>query len=178
MRPVIGQARATLVEQDQSERAREALVERAPMRGLPAIDEVRHEVGHIHEIDLALTDDLVRDRDATAAHVPDPILHDTIFTDRTLLDQQALGARPVRGTFQHRGPPDCSVSRELEGQRSSLPARRRCPLPSAFMTWASRRPSRLLTNAIFRPSGDHDGRLSHAAFRVRFRFPLPSAFMT
>ena len=61
-------------------------------------------------------------------------------------------------------------------QRSSLPVRLRCPLPSAFMTWASRGPSRLLTNAIFRPSGDHDGRLSHAAFRVRFRFPLPSAF--
>ena len=39
-------------------------------------------------------------------------------------------------------------------RRPAARVRFRRPLPSAFMTWMSLLPSRLLTNAIFRPSGD------------------------
>jgi hypothetical protein len=68
---------------------------------------------------------------------------------------------------------------------AGLRVRFRCPLPSAFMPWTSRLPSRELTNAIFRASGDQAeppsyqaGPPSYAGLRVSLRCPLPSAFMT
>ena len=79
LRPMIGQARAALVEQDQPKRAREPLIERTPTRRLPAVHEIRHEVRHIDEIDLALTHNLIRDRDTAVARVPDLLLHGVIF---------------------------------------------------------------------------------------------------
>ena len=53
----------------------------------------------------------------------------------------------------------------------------RFPLPSAFMTETAPLPPRLLTKAIFLPSGDQAG-VEKYAVGVSLRFPLPSAFMT
>ncbi len=81
LRTVIGETRAALVEQDQSERAGEALVERPPTRYLPAVDEIRHVVGYVNKVGLALTGDLIRDCDAAVARVPDLFLDDGIFSE-------------------------------------------------------------------------------------------------
>ena len=64
---------------DQTKRLREPFVERTPAWRLPAVNEIRHPVGHVDQIDVALTDHLVRDRDATVMGVPDPIIHGVIF---------------------------------------------------------------------------------------------------
>jgi hypothetical protein len=76
---MVGQPGAALVEQDQPERAREALVERSQKLRLPAVNEIRHPIGHVDEIHVALTDHLVRDRDAAVVRIPDRFLHGAIF---------------------------------------------------------------------------------------------------
>ena len=65
----VGEARAPLVEEDQPERLRQPLVERTQVRDLPAVDEVGDPAGHVEQVGLALPDDLVRDRDATAPRI-------------------------------------------------------------------------------------------------------------
>jgi hypothetical protein len=70
-----------LIEQDQPKRTRETLVKGAPVRLLPPVHEVRHVIGDIHKVRLAGTDNLVRDRGARAARVPDSFLHDSIFSE-------------------------------------------------------------------------------------------------
>ena len=71
VRPVVGQPRATLVEEDQPERTREALVKLAPVRRLPGINQVGDVVGDVDEVVLAVTQDVVGDRDAPVAGVAD-----------------------------------------------------------------------------------------------------------
>jgi hypothetical protein len=53
---VIRQTRPTLVEQNQPKRPGELLVELAPVRRIPAVDEVRDEIRDIGEVDLAIAD--------------------------------------------------------------------------------------------------------------------------
>ena len=78
---VVGEARPPLVEQDHAERSREALVEAAPVRRLPPEDEVREIVRDVDEVDIAVTDDLVRDRHVSAAGIADVRFHDPSFLD-------------------------------------------------------------------------------------------------
>ena len=66
---VIGDPRAPLVEQDQPKRPRKAHIELAPQRVIPATGEIGNEVRHIYKIDLAITDHLVRERDAAIARI-------------------------------------------------------------------------------------------------------------
>ena len=54
-----------------SDEAGKPLVELAPLRRLPAVDEVGDVVRHVHEIEVAVPDDLVGDGDAAAARVTD-----------------------------------------------------------------------------------------------------------
>lgn len=54
-----------------------------------------------------------------------------------------------------------------------------CPLPSGFITYSSKFPSRLLSKRILRPSDDQDGEPSKAPTLVVSRVcPEPSAFIT
>jgi len=71
----VGEPGPTLVEQDQPERPGEALVEGAPVRRFPAVDQVRDVSGHEDEVDLSVADHLVGDRDAAAARVADVERH-------------------------------------------------------------------------------------------------------
>ena len=68
---VVGQPRAALVEQDQPKRPRQPQVEVAPARILPPVDEIRHVIGHVHEVGVSLAHDLVGDRDTAATRIPD-----------------------------------------------------------------------------------------------------------
>src|SRR3954454_11801142 len=71
----VREARPALVEEDQPEPLRQALVEGPPPRQLPEVDEVGDVVRHVNEVDLALADDLVRDGDTAAAGVADVEAH-------------------------------------------------------------------------------------------------------
>lgn len=68
---VVGQAGATLVEQDQPETRSQQAVEIPPSRILPRVDEVRHVVGHVDQIGGSLTNDLVGDRDSATPRILD-----------------------------------------------------------------------------------------------------------
>jgi len=65
--------------EDQPEPAREILVEVGPVRRLPGVDEVGAEVGHEHEVGLALAHHLVGDRGAAALRIADLGLHGGSF---------------------------------------------------------------------------------------------------
>jgi hypothetical protein len=69
--PVVGQPGASLVEQDQAEPLRQRLVEAAPTWIAHRKHEVRHVVGHVDEVDVALAQHLIRDGDATAPGIGD-----------------------------------------------------------------------------------------------------------
>jgi len=71
----IGQAGSALVEQDQPEALREPVVETAPVRRLPRVDEVRDVVRDVDEVDVAAAHHLVGDRDAAAPRVPNVERH-------------------------------------------------------------------------------------------------------
>ena len=68
---VVGQARATLVKQDQPEARSQLEVEIPPSRILPRVDEVRHVVGHVDQIGVSVTYDLVGDRDSATPRILD-----------------------------------------------------------------------------------------------------------
>jgi hypothetical protein len=68
---VVGQAGATLVEQDQPETRSQLKVEVPPSRILPRVDEVGHVVGHVDQIGFSVTYDLVRDRDSATPRILD-----------------------------------------------------------------------------------------------------------
>ena len=72
---VIGQPGASLVEQDQPKRPRQAQVEVAPTWVLPRKDQVRHETRHVHEVGLAASKYLIGDRRAAIADVAGLRLH-------------------------------------------------------------------------------------------------------
>jgi hypothetical protein len=72
---VIGEAGASLVEQDQPERSGQPPVEVAPARIAPDVAEVRHVVRHVDEVGLPVADDLVGDRDAAGAGIARLRLH-------------------------------------------------------------------------------------------------------
>ena len=90
---VIRETGPALVEENQAERPGELLVEVAPVPRLPAIDEVRDEIGDVGEIGLAIAHDLVGDRDATVPRVPDVSRHNRIFSNAA---SAANLARPSR----------------------------------------------------------------------------------
>ena len=90
---VIRQPRPTLVEENQPKRLGELLVEVAPVPRLPAVDEVRDEIGDIREVGLAFAQELVGDRDATVSHVSDISCHKRIFS-------KAASAANVPADFQ------------------------------------------------------------------------------
>src|SRR3954453_6133714 len=71
----VREARPALVEEDQPEPLRQALVEGPPARQLPEVDEVGDVVRDVDEVDLALAYDLVRDGDSAAAGVADVEAH-------------------------------------------------------------------------------------------------------
>ena len=71
----VGYAGAALVEQNQPERLGKPIVEGAPVRRLPPVHEVGGEVGHEHQVSLALADDLVRDRGTFAPGIADVGIH-------------------------------------------------------------------------------------------------------
>jgi hypothetical protein len=95
---VVGQAGATLVEQDQPETRSQQEVKIPPSRILPRVDDVRHVVGHVDQIGVPLTYDLVGDRDSATARILD------------------LRRRHVRHCLQKqswRQPADCPPRQEL-----------------------------------------------------------------
>src|SRR4051812_42050105 len=51
------------------------LVELAPIRVLPAVNEVRRVIRHEDQVCAAVTDDLVRNRDAAVLDIPDVCDH-------------------------------------------------------------------------------------------------------
>lgn len=65
---------------EQPEQPGELLVELAPARGLPAVDEVRDEVGDIGEIGLGVADHLIGDRNTAVSRVSDLGRHRRIFS--------------------------------------------------------------------------------------------------
>src|SRR6266536_1479713 len=67
--------------QDDGVRGSSRVVDRPPTRYLPAVDEIRHVVGYVNKVGLALTGDLIRDCDAAVARVPDLFLDDGIFSE-------------------------------------------------------------------------------------------------
>lgn len=77
---VIRETRPALVEENQPKRPGELLVELAPARGLPAVDEVRDEVGDIGEIGLGVADHLIGDRNTAVSRVSDLGRHRRIFS--------------------------------------------------------------------------------------------------
>jgi hypothetical protein len=76
---VIRETGPALVEENQAERPGELLVEVAPVPRLPAIDEVRDEIGDVGEIGLTIAHHLVGDRNAAVACVADVEPHDAIL---------------------------------------------------------------------------------------------------
>lgn len=66
---VVGQAGATLVEQNQPEAGGQLEVEITPPRIFPPIDEVRHVVGHVDQVGVSRTHDLVGDRDSATPRI-------------------------------------------------------------------------------------------------------------
>ena len=99
---MIGQTRAALVKQNEAERTRQPLVEHSELLNLPVVNEIRHPAGHINEIDIALTDNLIGDRDTTVTHVADRTLHQRILTDLSHASNAGLRAT-VRVTFPNAG---------------------------------------------------------------------------
>ncbi len=77
----VGEARTALVEEDEPELAREALVEVPPVRRLPTVDEVRTEVGNEHEVRVRVADHLIGDRGSAALRIADVRLHRASFLD-------------------------------------------------------------------------------------------------
>jgi hypothetical protein len=73
--PEVRQAGPALVEQDQPEPSGETFVEAAPMWRLPAVDEVGDVVRDVDQVDVAVADHLVGDRNAAAARVADVERH-------------------------------------------------------------------------------------------------------
>ena len=73
---VVRQPGAALVEHDQPKGPSETLIEIAPRRILPPIDQVRPKFGHEHKVDIPIADDLIRNSDATTPRVPDIRPHD------------------------------------------------------------------------------------------------------
>ena len=99
--PVIRQPGAALVEEDQPERVGEAQVKVAPARIPPDVAEVRHVVGHVHQVERPAADDLIRNRDATAPGIPRLRLHDVSVSqipapDTTAVVSHATIAAEVR----------------------------------------------------------------------------------
>ena len=92
----VGDARSALVEENQPEASRELLVEVAPVRRLPGVDEVGAEVRHEDEVGLAVADDLISDRRTATPRVVDLGLHASSLFD---------GAR------RHNGNPDARFAR-------------------------------------------------------------------
>ena len=72
---LVGDAGAALVVEDQPERAREPFIELAPVRMLPAVDEVGRVIRHENQVGRGIADDLVGDRDAAIPDVPDIRAH-------------------------------------------------------------------------------------------------------
>ncbi len=98
---VVRQARATLVEEDQPETLRQLQVEVAPARILPRVDEIRHEVRHVHQVGVSSAHDLIGDCDTAASCVPDLRgRHAAIVSDRSPEDNlpQAATMRRCHGT--------------------------------------------------------------------------------
>jgi hypothetical protein len=111
MGAIIGKPRPTLIEQDQTKRAGKTLVKLTPIPRLPPVHQIRHVIGDIHEVHLAGTDDLVRDRDTRATRIPNLSLHDK-HLPRVWPHQQA----PLVSVY---GTAAGSVSSRVERERSS-----------------------------------------------------------
>jgi hypothetical protein len=112
---VIGESRRSLVEQDQPKRAGKTFVPGSPIGILPPVDEIRHVIGDIYEVDVAGTHDLVGNGDAAVAYVTD-LIHDPHIVS----DHRAAPAIPTRLVDVCR---DLPQSKPPEGPSSRLPAR-------------------------------------------------------
>jgi hypothetical protein len=71
----VGEARPSLVEQDQPREGREALVEAGERAHLPGEVEVREAAGAEEQVGRPVADHLVRDVDVAGLRVPRPRLH-------------------------------------------------------------------------------------------------------
>ncbi len=85
----IGQACSPLVEDDQASERRERPIEAAQRRDLPGSLDVRYEAGAEHEIDGAVTNDLIGDMVIAAAGVAGLSFH-----GGSMLDHADLEAKP------------------------------------------------------------------------------------
>src|SRR3954471_13415445 len=139
----VREARPALVEEDQPEPLRQALVEGPPARQLPEVDEVGDVVRDVDEVDLALAYDLIRDGDSAAAGVADVEAHHGQFPRLTSWPQPLPsasssspenGSRPASGSrFARRTP-----ARSSGAWRKPAPTRRGGPSPPASRRSASR----------------------------------------
>src|SRR6266540_4315438 len=134
-------ARPPLVEQDQSERAREPLVELAQIGRLPVVHQVRHVLRDVDEVTIAVADDVVRDRDVAVARIANIWLHEDSLLDFGRADNGArslLGAGgllPRRHRVKRRGARPCTrrdsgiglSGRAGRWRRGRLPRNRRPP---------------------------------------------------
>src|SRR3954462_633581 len=140
----VREARAALVEEDQPEPLRQALVERPPARQLPEVDEVGDEVRHVDDVHLALSDDLVRDGDPAAAGIADVEAHHGQFPRLASWPQPLPiasssspenGSRPASGSGFARRTPAWSSG----AWRKPAPTRRGGPSTRPSRRSASRR---------------------------------------
>src|SRR5262249_6243239 len=110
----IGEPTTALVEEDQPERLREPLVQRAPVLRFPGVDEVRTVARDEDEIGVPVPEDLVGDPAAAAAHIADVWPHD------------GVGSRTRLG-----------VGKCRYAASSSVPSRSRTPRGAASATCGS-----------------------------------------
>ena len=66
---MIGDPRASLVEQDQPKRSGEPHIEVPPQRIVPAASEIGNEVWHVYEVEVAVSDYLVGDGHSTVSGI-------------------------------------------------------------------------------------------------------------
>jgi hypothetical protein len=139
----VGEARTALVKQDEPEIAREALVEAAPVRRLPAVDEVGTEVRNEHEIGVGVADHLIGDRRSAALGIADIRLH--------IRPVSRTAAVATRGAGSTAGPPRSRDRLSPPSGPSLRSRKRRTDVPLQAPT--AGRPARRPDHVPEQPSG-------------------------